>query len=158
VWNQEWLFCAPTEPESFLRSSDLSQGNNRLCYLLARHRMLGWFRQWQSDPKSDEKRTYRTIIQHTLSWAFKPQRWSLNMRMIFARVAFWPGIVMYFVARDATLIISWNLGCWRACIGYKIEYVSDINTVATRPNEIESLTWSVATSHSTEAWQNNLSE
>lgn len=37
-------------------------------------------------------------------------RWDLNMRTISARVAFRPGILTPLVARDATSIISLNLG------------------------------------------------
>lgn len=54
---------------------------------------------------------YKSILQLTLSVFLSLVRWFLNIRIISARVAFLPGILTPLVAREATSIISLNLGC-----------------------------------------------
>lgn len=55
----------------------------------------------------------------TLSRTFNIVRWFLNICVISDHVPFQPRIVTPFVARAARLIISLNLGCSSARIGYK---------------------------------------
>ena len=69
-----------------------------------------------------KKLEYQTTISRyvlTFNFAFSLVRWSLNVRLISARVAFRPGILTPFVARAAISIISLNFGCSRACSGYR---------------------------------------
>jgi hypothetical protein len=66
-------------------------------------------------------------MQRTFKFFLSVVRWSLNMRMISARVALRPGILTPFVAREAMSIISLNFGCSNARSGYtltKLELMS----------------------------------
>ena len=54
----------------------------------------------------------------TFNFTLSFVKWSLNVQIISARVAFRPGILTPFVARDATSIISLNFGCSSAWMGF----------------------------------------
>ena len=69
----------------------------------------------------------------TVSFFRRPSSSELNIRMISARAALREGIVMPFVAAAATWIISLNLGCSTADMGYmNHEKIQNIGTLRLR--------------------------
>jgi hypothetical protein len=67
---------------------------------------------------SDYLRYYGIQYVLTFSFAFSLVRWSLNVRLISAWVAFRPGTVIPFVERAARSIMYLNFTCSRACSGW----------------------------------------